>query len=390
MSASKTYYDALLAITPAITDDDGYSHPDLAYRYGAIDALSRVAAARATKLVHDGWAGSFKELLAHVRAGSGPAAAWLADHPRAGDELPTRAPAAVSTCETWHWRRNCTAIGPAAFDYNTVIRALASGYDLGPLGAHPLSLPYGGVNGARHFHPGCGPTDARHRALANPNITHTTLATLHADLPHASQWHRCAQDLNAWLPPELVGELSMLADAATLTADWRAAQDKSAARGRPIFPGSTEPLTSGLLTELADAATTYFDAHLDRTHIGALATTLATTAAHWGELNERHQEVQDDDPHQSVLAWAATLGLPALAGTMRQIRWAETIRHDLCAGGDGQSGQVAARETAAAAWIGLHHEHPADLFTAWLDMRDRAMRRARNDLEMERARNRGW
>ena len=391
MSSTKAYYDALLAISPAITDDDGYTHPDLAYRYGAIDAQPGAARSRALKLVQAGWAGTFKELLTHIRAASGPAAAWLADHPgRVAPRAYPRTAGAAATSEAHSWRAVCVAVGTAAFDYDTVIRALASGYDLGPLGAHPLNLPYGGVNGARHFHPGCGPTDSRHRALANPSITHTTLATLHADLPHAAQWHRCAQDLDAWLPPELTYELSMLADAAILTADWRSAQDNSAARGRPIFPASTGPLTSGLLGELTDAAATYFGAHGDRTHIGALATTLATTAAHWGELDDRRQEVQDDDPHQVILAWGRKLGLPALVGTERQVRWAEKIRHDLCAAGDGQSGQVAARETAAGAWIGLYHQQGADLFTSWLDMRDRAARHARHELEMERTRNRFW
>jgi len=389
MSATKAYYFALAEIAPAIDDaGDLFTHPDLLARDARIDALPQAAAARAVKLVNAGWAGTFTELLARVRATSGTAAAWLADHPDAkppGAAHP-RTPEAAQTSSAAWVRDHCATFTATPLTWDLLNRALYGPYDLGALGAHPLALPYAGANGLRHFHPDCVP-GGKFQPAKTPSITHTTLGTLHADLV-PSLVHGCSADVGLWLPVALQAEAAMFADAAVLTSSWRTAQTQSAAAGRPIVPDNPTALTSGLLADLAGAAASYAGAHPDRTHIGALAESLQEVVATWTELADRAGEVADDDPHQVLLTWAANLGLPALSGSERQVRWAEKIRHELCAGAGEAAMQVASRETSAGVWIGLYQQRPRDLLSGWLDMRDRDRDRdtyqGRRELDRER------
>jgi len=392
MSATKAYYFALAEIAPAITDDDVFTHPDLLARDARIDALPQAAGVRAVELVHAGWDGTFAQLLAHVRATSGTAAAWLADHPGAQPPGPAhpRTPEAAQTSAARWWRDGCVTLGTAALSWGVLGRALSGPYDLGALGKHPLALPYAGANGLRHFHPGCVPGGPTRSAYApNPSITHTTLATLHADLI-PSLVHRCSADVGLWLPAPLQTEAALFGDAAALTSSWRTAQQQSALHGRPIVPDDATVLTSGLLTQLAAAARAYVAAHPDRTHVGALADHLEQVVAIWSALVDRADEVADDDPHQVLLAWQANLRLPALTGSERQVRWAEKIRHELCASRGEAAMQVASRETSAGVWIGLYQQRPRDLLSGWLDMRERATSRDRRDLEREQSFSRRW
>jgi len=386
MSATKDYYFSLLEIAPEITDDDGFTHPDLLARDARINALPQAAATRAIKLVQAGWDGTFKELLAHVRATSGTAATWLSDHP---DQRPPgaahpRTPEAAETSTARWWRDGCVTLGTAPLTWGVLNRALTGPYELGSLGEHPLALPYAGANGLRHFHPSCVPGGPTRSAYSpSPKITHTTLAALHADLV-PSLLHQCSREVNLWLPAPLQAEAGMLGDAAVLTCGWRGAQQQSALHGRPIMPEDATPLTSGLLTQLASAARTYVDAHPDRAHIGALADDLEQVVATWSALADRAGEVAADDPHQATLAWASEHRLPDLSGSERQVRWAEKIRYELCADQGAAAMQVAARETSAGVWIGLHQQRPRDLLSGWLDMRDRDTSRASRDQDRER------
>jgi len=83
MAATRPFFDHLLAISPAITDDAGYTHPELARRYAALCALPEKVAAQAFALVRGGWSASWAALLAEVTTtpvaatgvgGAGPAA----------------------------------------------------------------------------------------------------------------------------------------------------------------------------------------------------------------------------------------------------------------------------------------------------------------------------
>ena len=83
MAATRPFFDHLLAISPAITDDARHTHPELAQRYAALCALPEKVAAQAFALVRGGWSASWAALLAEVTTtpaaatgvdGAGPAA----------------------------------------------------------------------------------------------------------------------------------------------------------------------------------------------------------------------------------------------------------------------------------------------------------------------------
>ena len=172
-------------------------------------------------------------------------------------------------------------------------------------------------------------------------------------------------------------ESDLTTDADTLARGWREAQEQSKLHGRPIFPaaGYRVVLTSGLLAELAEAARKYATAHPDRTRIGDLAGELDRAVANWTELEDRREEVDNDDPHKKTQDWASEHGLPRLSGSEKQVRWAEKIRYEMCAGNDELTSEIAAVEGDCGVWIGLSKAPADDLVAAWGDMRSRPRHR---------------
>jgi len=378
-TASSARRQAGAGQAPAVATG-GLTDAEQAERDIKLNRLSTSGQVAAARLMQESWSGTFGELLEQARAECGPAAAWLRDHPRVGS-VPTlphpRTPEAARGREADRWRAACSAVGPKVLSLTALSGALNGPYDLGALGDFPLNLPYGGVNGARHFHPGCPATVNGHTPVASPGITHTTLARMYDDLPSANQLHSCSEDVDLWLPQDPRAEAALFADAELLTRGWREAQDRSELHGRPIYPERNHlvALTSGLLTDLAATAHKYSTDHPARTHVAELAVELDTVAANWAELEDRRVEVDNDDPHKKTQDWAHEHKLPPLSGSEKQVRWAEKIRYEMCAGDDELTGEIAAVEEDCGVWIGLSKSSSDDLVATWEDMRDRPRHR---------------
>jgi len=230
----------------------------------------------------------------------------------------------------------------------------------------------------------CGPAAAW---LRDHPRTDSTPALPHPRTPGAEEgpavdrWRDACYAIGAGALP--LGEQSdeaesdLATDADTLLRGWRDAQEQSKLHGRPIFPaqGYQAVLTSGLLAELAAAARTYSAAHPDRTHIKGLAVELDTVVKNWTELEDRREEVNNDDPHKKTQDWARAHKLPPLGGSGKQVRWAEKIRYELCAGDDGLTDEIAAVEEDCGVWIGLSKSSAYDLVAEWQSMRSRPRHR---------------
>lgn len=196
----------------------------------------------------------------------------------------------------------------------------------GDLADTPAQFTVAGTvgRGLHHWGPDCGPTGAGAR---NP-WTKTVPVGRAARFPSGEgRLCACAQTVD-WIPADARTELAILADARALTRPWRSAEYSTARRGYTVAPYDHWPVTSGALADLADDAATYAEAHPEREHMVACATTLERTLARWTAMCGRLDDIADADPHTAVLRWQAARRLPTLTGSPKQVRWAEQIRYD--------------------------------------------------------------
>jgi len=257
--------------------------------------------------------------------------------------------------------------------WRDVAQALAGPFDTEPIKRIPLTLPYGGTNGQRHFHPDCPPLQPNREPVPNPQYTHTTVGQLAKDVT-PSRWHHCAQPLDTWLGHDVLLEVALLNQAHTVTEPLRTCLDSSARRGRDMVPLDNTAYTQGHLDSTLAHVRAYTAEHPHRDHMTALEHQLTHYHDTWTRLLTNAERIHDQDPLAPIWAWQTDEGLPALTGSTRQVRWAERIRYR-AAHDNTATRRMLENETSASAWIGM--ETNGDVSEhAWYAMADRAAERA--------------
>ena len=243
------------------------------------------------------------------------------------------------------------------FGWDTIHEALTGPFQADDLAALTLELRYAGRDGMRHFHDRCQPRPTHWDPTGT--VTEETYALSELGELGPSKQHRCAEQFEEWLPGDVRHQLTLLAHARNLTRPWRSAAASSESRWYEVLPTDFDAVTSGALLALADrcdAAGT--GGTVSGQTMVVLAARLRSIHALWEDQLERADQIRAADPHAAVLAWQRARALPSLAGTVRQVRWAERIRYDMASDNyDAETLDMLEDLTQAGQWIAAFREN---------------------------------
>jgi hypothetical protein len=197
-----------------------------------------------------------------------------------------------------------------------------------------------------------------------------------------SKRHACCQGIDNYLPDWLILEIGILHDARLLTRPYRSAKYSSGNLECTVIPYDSTPIEAGLLENLTGVVYEYALTHPERPHMIEVHEELLKTLEDWKFLLQNKEDILTNDPHMSILRWQRALGLPELAGSVNQVRWAEQIRYEMMTLGVApEITRIATHEPSARAWIALHQQPSEDPLEQWLGMKEREMNRLKDKVK---------